>query len=383
MSQPAPPQAAMTRPRDTLLVVDDVQMNIDVLVDALKNEHGLLVARDGPRALELARGNGPDLILLDVMMPDMDGFEVCRRLKADPLTRDIPVIFLSGNDEITNKTEGFACGGVDFVAKPFDTLEVLARVRTQLALMRARRALQRQNQTLEERVRDRTEEVRRVQRARYRSLNNLADAVAHQIRNPVVAIGGLARVLLRKHGPDDAAHEYLASILDEAMRLELVVRAVSEYTELTVQEARDVDVGAAVERARKRAMAAREHGRVRWDVQVEPWTLRGDRDVLVRGLFELLVNSLEALSVSGGAVTVTGRRTETGYVLTVEDDGPGIAPENLPYVHDPFFTTKAVGVGMGLAMAVRAAEEHEGVLRMESRPGLHTRAIMEFREVRR
>lgn len=131
-----------------VLLVDDVKENINVLVNALKGEYKLGFALNGPSALEFVRKHSPDLILLDLMMPGMDGYEVCRRLKADPGTRDIPVLFITAMDEVEHKTAAFEAGGVDYITKPFEILEVKARVKTHLSLRRAHAALARQRDQL-------------------------------------------------------------------------------------------------------------------------------------------------------------------------------------------------------------------------------------------
>ena len=115
-----------------VLVVDDTKANIDVLVETLRGDYKLSVATDGERALRSVEKSPPDIILLDIMMPGMDGYEVCRRLKAAPQTREIPVIFLSALNEAKDKTTGFDVGAADYVTKPFEAAEVRARVHTHL-----------------------------------------------------------------------------------------------------------------------------------------------------------------------------------------------------------------------------------------------------------
>ena len=128
-----------TENRKLLLLVDDAPANIQIANAILKDDYRLRVATSGAKALELARLKpAPDLILLDVGMPEMDGYEVCRRLKEDPETRDIPVIFLTGKTEAEDETRGFAAGAVDYIHKPFLPAIVKARVRTHLALREAR-----------------------------------------------------------------------------------------------------------------------------------------------------------------------------------------------------------------------------------------------------
>ncbi len=142
-----------------LLLVDDTKTNIDLLVAALMDDHVLSVALNGPSAIMIAKKLRPDLILLDVMMPEMDGFEVCRRLQEDPATADVPIIFLTAMDNPDMKAQGFQAGAVDYITKPFHAAEVKARVRLHLSLLLARRRLANQNAELEERVAHRTKEL--------------------------------------------------------------------------------------------------------------------------------------------------------------------------------------------------------------------------------
>ena len=156
-----------------VLIVDDTPENIQVLMGTLKDQYAIVAAINGEKALKMAVAEPrPDLILLDIMMPGMDGFEVCGRLKSDPETRDIPVIFLSALDDTANKVKGFAAGAVDYISKPFQPQEVHVRVNTHLTMSRLKRTLAEKNEELrayseglEERVKQRTEELA--------SLNNI------------------------------------------------------------------------------------------------------------------------------------------------------------------------------------------------------------------
>lgn len=121
-----------SRPR--LLVVDDQAVNIQVIYQAFAADHQVLMATSGEQALQVCAAQQPDLVLLDVMMPGIDGYEVCQRLKADPVTRDIPVIFVTGNNDDESETHGLAVGAVDFITKPVNPLVVRARVKTHLTL---------------------------------------------------------------------------------------------------------------------------------------------------------------------------------------------------------------------------------------------------------
>jgi putative two-component system response regulator len=200
-------------PPSTLLIVEDTEANIDVLMDALGEDYELLVAMDGASALEtlataLAEGHPPGLILLDIMMPGMDGYQVCERIKADPASAAIPVIFLTALTEVASKTRGFQVGAVDYVTKPFEILEVRSRVETHLALAQARHALANQNQLLEEQVRQRTRELVMTQDVTIHALAGLAETRDNETGGHIRRTQNYVRVLaeqLREPGALSAA----------------------------------------------------------------------------------------------------------------------------------------------------------------------------------
>jgi CheY-like chemotaxis protein len=138
------------QPRPRVLIVDDAELNVSILVQSLRPEYHLDVATSGAKALEAIAACRPDLVLLDILMPEMDGYEVCRQLKASAPTRDLPIIFLTALDEAEEKSRGFRLGAVDYITKPFDIVEVQARVRTHLEIARYKRELERQNRELRE-----------------------------------------------------------------------------------------------------------------------------------------------------------------------------------------------------------------------------------------
>lgn len=162
--------------RPKILIVDDTPENIDVLGGILRADYRRSVALDGEKALKIAASDdAPDMILLDVMMPGMDGYEVCRRLKTDGQTKDIPVIFVTAKGEVDDEAKGFGLGAVDYITKPVSPPIVLARVKTHLELKQARVALENQNEILEQRVKERTTELVLTQDATIHSLASLAE----------------------------------------------------------------------------------------------------------------------------------------------------------------------------------------------------------------
>lgn len=191
--------------RPTVLIVDDISNNISLLNEVLMDEYGIRVAKSGAKAIEIARSMPVDLILLDVMMPEMDGFETCRRLKLDPLTRRIPVIFVTARGEVEDESMGFSCGGVDYITKPIRPTIVRARVRTHLALYD-------QNLALDEMVRQRTAELRETRMEILNRLGRAAEYRDNETGMHVVRMSRYARIIAFEYGlPADEA-ELLFSV---------------------------------------------------------------------------------------------------------------------------------------------------------------------------
>jgi len=182
--------------RNTLLIVDDVPANLRVLVSYLKNfNFKVRVAQDGIDALEQVGLSAPDLILLDVMMPRLNGLEVCRRLKADPKTKEIPVIFMSALDDTFDKVAGFEAGSVDYITKPFQHEEVLARITTHLTIRNLQAEIKQQNALLEQRVQERTKELEETRLQIIRSLGKAAEYRDNETGMHVVRIAKYVNVL--------------------------------------------------------------------------------------------------------------------------------------------------------------------------------------------
>ncbi len=189
--------------KPTILVVDDTPDNITLLCSLLGEQYRNKVATNGPRALKIALDSPqPDLILLDIMMPDMDGYEVCRQLKADSRTAHIPIIFLTAKTQEGDETKGFELGAVDYITKPITPPILMARVHTHLALQDARKFLERQNEVLEEQVEQRTRQLAALQDAIIIAMASLAETrdndTGHHIRRTQHYIRELALRLRRQ-----------------------------------------------------------------------------------------------------------------------------------------------------------------------------------------
>lgn len=182
----------------TILIVDDTETNIDILVHALGDEYELSVAMDGESALEHIEMEIPDIILLDIMMPGMSGYEVCEKLKRNEKTANIPIIFLTAMTDIESKTKGFEMGAVDYITKPFETLEVKARVHTHLALQMAKMELNMQNEILEDKVAERTRELSLTQETTIEAIACLAEYRDPETGGHIKRTKNYVRVLAEK-----------------------------------------------------------------------------------------------------------------------------------------------------------------------------------------
>jgi len=183
-----------------VLIVEDNSTNIDLLVNSLKNDYHLGIAKNGPKAIDYAQKHVPDLILLDIMMPEMNGYEVCKRIKGIPETENIPVIFITALTDTGHKTKGFEVGGVDYITKPFHSSEVNARVRTHLAIKEMGERLKDQNIILEEKVEEKTSELRTMLTATIETM-----AIMVEVRDPYTAghqrrVAQLACAIAKKMG---------------------------------------------------------------------------------------------------------------------------------------------------------------------------------------
>ncbi len=212
------------------------------------------------------------------------------------------------------------------------------------------------------------EERNALQRERVQALRTLAQAVAHQIRNPVMAMAGMASLLQRGMKPGDDRTEYLEAIREGCKRLEAIVSAVGSYTAVRPGETRPVDMAAmaaaALDRARQRAPGS---DAVRCVTDLDGCRAIADANLVEAIMVELVANALEALGQGPGEVRILGRILDKDCLVEVADNGPGLSAQDAPFVFDPFFSTKALSVGMGLTSARRMADEMGGGL--DLRPG--------------
>jgi putative two-component system response regulator len=228
----------MNPSRPLVLIVDDNPTNIDLLVNTLKAEYRLGIAKNGPKALEYAAKHKPDLVLLDIMMPQMNGYEVCSRLKANPETASMPIIFITAMSETVSKTRGFELGAVDYITKPFHAAEVKARIRTHVSLEEMRRQLESQNALLADKVEQKTTEIHEMLDASIRSMARMVE-----IRDPYTAghqhrVAQLACAIAEKMemAPETINGIRIAGLLHDVGKIRIPVSILSRAGSLLAAE---------------------------------------------------------------------------------------------------------------------------------------------------
>ncbi len=309
-----------------ILLVDDTEANLRVLGPLLHAEGwAVAAATRGAQALQFITQRRPDLILLDVMMPEMDGFEVCRRLRADPATRDLPILFITALTEEENIVRGFREGAQDYIAKPFRPTELIARVRTQLALRHATRRAEQQAADLARLNADKD---------RFYSI------IAHDLRSPLAGLLGLSETLaahLAEFSPAEVAGS-AGEMAKSARNLYQLLENLLEWSQLQTgrMEFRPelLDLPALLrELAELFNQAAQQKG-VKLCLELQPAAAWGDRRMMLTVFRNLLSNALK-FTPSGGLVTLRCAVHGGKTVGEVSDTGAGLPPALLESLFTP------------------------------------------------
>ncbi len=355
-----------------ILAIDDSRVNLLVMRGTLEKHlpNALLeTAHSGKLGLELARSWQPDTILLDLQMPEMDGYETIRHLKHDPTTSFIPIIIITAADVKSNdRVKALDLGADAFLQKPISSHELVAHIKVMLRIKKAEERL-RHSQKLE-------------------AIGILAGGVAHDFNNILTVIRGYSTMLLMQTQADDPHYESLQMIVDASKRATSLTQSLLTFSrkqEATPSKAELCTLVSSFEKFIRRIIGDNISLSFICDQHTVPASV--DRSMIEQMLMNLAINARDAMP-DGGQLTITTSNEQLDTekaesltlapgmytCLTVSDTGCGIPKEVLPRIFDPFFTTKEVGKGsgLGLSMVYGIIQQHHGAITVESTAGSGT-----------
>ncbi|MCG2584479.1 response regulator [Massilia sp. TS11] len=392
-------------------MVEDTPSSLKLLAGLLATAgHRVRQAPNGELALWTAGAHPPDLVLLDIRMPGMDGFEVCRRLKAIPGLGEVPVIFLSASTDTDDKVKGFEAGGVDYISKPYQFEEVNARVKTHLKIRRLQQRLAYQNENLAQLVEAKASELAqtKVSLMAERELRDIAEresaqrlaeiahmnrnasasvysaALIHELNQPLAAIlsnAEAAELLLRQAPPAlGEVAEILADIRRDDLRARDLILRMRELLRKSDPRTEAIDLNALLDTVATLLGSEARMRQVRLETRpsAAPLLVAGDRIQLQQVLVNLVLNAIEALGAAGSGARLVSLECLPGPAgeaeVRVRDSGPGFP--DLGRVFESFFTTKPQGMGLGLPICASIIAAHGGRIWAEN-PG--SGALVAFR----
>jgi C4-dicarboxylate-specific signal transduction histidine kinase len=375
----------------TLLVADDEPDMLRFLKSQLSTHYRVLEAVDGQQAVDKASQFQPDIILLDMMMPEKDGLQACKEIRARTSTQDIPIVLLTARADEETKLAALSAGASDFLAKPFSTTELHVRIKNLVDSHEFQRKLSKQNQVLEATIEQLKEtETQLVQSEKLASLGRMSAGIIHEINNPLnFATTGL--FTLRNKGKYLAAEqqeeyaEILKDVEEGIRRVKTIVSDLRMFTHPDTESRDQVEVSEVVTSA-LRFLSNEWKDRVHIEEKLTGHqTIWANKNKLIHVLVNLLQNSLDALkdkAFEGDKPTIwiEGRADNGKSLLIVRDNGSGISSEHLDKIFDPFYTTKDVGQGMGLGLAIcyRIVQECEGRISVRTEAGKYCEFALEF-----
>ncbi len=379
----------------TILVVDDNTTNLNVLLDYLNDQaYKVLIAPNGEQALQQLEHVRPDIILLDVMMPGIDGFETCRCLKANETTRDIPVIFMTALSDTVDKIKGFSVGGVDYITKPFQHEEVMARVKTHLTIQKLQQELQKQNAALgryaallesknQELQQKNTEldEKNDQLNALNADKDKFFSIIAHDLRNPLGAMRELPQLIIENIESYDKkelirlismqydAAKNLFALLENLLTWSRIQRGMIPYTPqlIGMNELIYQNIALAQPNAVQKQVSLN-------NLLQKNIVIYADYKMIDTVLRNLISNALK-FTDSGGRIDISATRDDNTIEIAVADTGIGMSEENIKKlfrIDDQYRrigTANERGTGLGLLLCKEFIEQNNGRIRVESEPG--------------
>jgi len=382
--------------KGTILIIDDTVNIINMVRTALtkKNFH-TLVATNGNTGAKIAQTAQPDLILLDIMMPGMDGYETCNLLKSEPSTAHIPVIYMSALTDVFDKVKAFSAGGVDYVTKPLNIDELIARVDTHISLHYLQKQLKETNEKLEKKVEERTDELKKKNQELQKANNDLFHAkeeaensdrlkteflnnLSHEIRTPMNGIIGFTEFLENDDNTKEEQSQYIEIIKRSSNQLLMII---DDILEISALETKQVEVRISKVNLKQlilEIVSSFEHRSIEKNVPVyfkqcisiDNCLIYSDKPKLHRIISILLENALKY--TNEGQVDISCEKKDNELIIQIRDTGIGIETEHFEMIFQRFsqeykeITKKTGGLGLGLAIAQENAKLLEGKITVTS-----------------
>ncbi|EAY27694.1 response Regulator Receiver Signal Transduction Histidine Kinase [Microscilla marina ATCC 23134] len=352
-----------------ILIVDDTPANIGVILSYLRDQgYKMLVAEDGESAIEQVGFMKPDLILMDIMMPGLNGFETCTSLKANKETADIPIIFMSALNETVDKVKGFQLGAVDYITKPFQQEEVLARIKTHLKMESLQKELKLTNATLEDRIRERTLKLQEVNE----ELDRFLYRSSHDLRRPLTTLLGLVEIANITLA-DNEARELFAQVRLTAVQMDHLLKKlqmVSEINQSSAEVTKPMNIERIMAKIKKRFSGLLQKKSINFkfthslpeEVNYHPFFL----EVI---LFNVIENSVVFAQAQAPWIEVSITLEKNSLKIVVKDNGLGIDEKYLATVLNMYFRAneQSQGNGLGLYVAKKAIDKMKGKIYIDSK----------------
>lgn len=368
----------------TVLAVDDQPQNLKVLASVLSEDYNLSFANSGINALKNIENLMPDLILLDIMMPDINGFDVCRQLKSNEKTKDIPVVFLTAKTDIEDIMKGFDFGAVDYITKPFNHKEIKVRVKTHIQLYLAQRKIQAMNESLLLSEKELKKNADRLDKAN-KERDKFFSVLAHDLRNPFQIIIGFAGMLKGEVGNknDESANYYAEQIYDVSKNTYNLLQNLLQWAnlkqgkgcfapkKLNLSQLTQTCVALLEPAARQKEITLVQEA----DHDLE---ILADTQMLESVLRNLAGNAIK-FTPKNGTVSISAHKQQDKVVLSVSDTGVGMSEDKIKTLFmidktssEPG-TDGEVGTGLGLLLCKEFVDLHKGEIMVKSKPGEGTR----------
>ncbi|OGW43490.1 MAG: hypothetical protein A2Y66_02875 [Nitrospirae bacterium RBG_13_41_22] len=341
--------------KSKILIVDDAMDTVELLRKRFRSEgYDTAEAYNGEEGLMKVTEYNPDLIILDVMMPKIDGYEVCQRLKSDENTKFIPILMLTAKGEVEHKVKGLNIGADDYLAKPFDYKELSARIRSLLSI--------------------KATHEKKVEEEKSGALEQMMDQVAHEIRNPLTAIGGFARKVYGRLPEGDPNKKYMHMIIEDVAVLESMIKQLIELKSMSISIKEPTNMNDIIKDSLKlfEQECIQKAIHVETDLKDDLPMIIADKKLLKRAFCNIIKNSIEAMEIGKKILKITSRMSGDNLEIQFSDTGIGISKDKIKNIFDPLVTSKIYGPGLGLTFALKIVQDHKGTISVESEPGKGT-----------